>query len=474
MKNLFTRFSVMVLMLLASQTIYAQLALNWESSNFFPGNNSEIISVVTTYDDGYVATGIIHNSNNVFVIKLDKHGIEKWRYIKKISDFNFVKGYEVIQTSTLGIVVVGSYKTSASEYRGFMIKLSANGTEMFTKFLYGVGSSEIYSLMETHDGNYFFSGWTKRTDGKIWTWYRKTDVNGNNIKDIFDIFVEAAISVLPVTNLLNLKEYLLWDTPPARDRLGSIYLTESGLWSAFGIQEVLNVNIGGSLGKSTYGFSQIGTTNLSHPTHVQDVFVRKYTSNASGQYVLNFNKNYGGSGEEKSHIGGRQIVQTPDGGYAFVTSTKSNDGDVSGNHGGFDMWVVKITANGTLMWQKCLGTSGNDYGLSIDNTKDGGLIVGGSKNGKAWLVKLGGALATTEISKNKVSVYPNPAKDVLNISSENKIESVNVFNLAGQKTLYNGKLTNGILDISQLPSGVYLLDVHYQNGETETTKFIKN
>ncbi|QIG88738.1 T9SS type A sorting domain-containing protein [Chryseobacterium sp. POL2] len=471
MKNLFTRLVGMMIILFAFHNTLAQLPLNWEKSIFFPGTSSEIFSVTTTYDDGYVATGITYNSNDLFVIKLDKNGVEKWRYIKKLSNFNFVKGYEVIQTSTLGIIVVGSYKTSTTEYKGFMIKLSANGNEMFTKFLYGVGSSEIYSIAETQDGNLVFSGWTRKVDGTDGTWRRKTDMAGNNIWDHFNIFRQYGISILPITTMLNVNQYLLWDV--ADSKIASLYISESGSIYSNTDQQVLNVVPGGSLGKSINGFSQIGTTNLSHPTNAQDVFVRKYTGNTSGGYTLNFNKTYGGSAEEKAYIGGRQIVQTPDGGYAFVTSTKSNDADVSGNHGGFDMWVVKINSNGTLLWQKCLGTTGNDYGLSIDNTKDGGLIVGGSKNGNAWLVKLGGTLGTNESSKNKVTIYPNPVKDLLNISSENKIESVNVFNLAGQKSLSNPQLINGQLNVSQLTSGTYLLDITYQNGETETVKIIK-
>ncbi len=35
------------------------------------------------------------------------------------------------------------------------------------------------------------------------------------------------------------------------------------------------------------------------------------------------------------------VSVTPDGGYIVVGYTESNDGDVSGNHGGADVWVVK-------------------------------------------------------------------------------------------------------------------------------------
>jgi len=52
----------------------------------------------------------------------------------------------------------------------------------------------------------------------------------------------------------------------------------------------------------------------------------------------------GGSDEDKAY----SIEQTTDGGYIVAGYTDSNDGDVSGNHGYLDMWVVKLNANGEL------------------------------------------------------------------------------------------------------------------------------
>ena len=74
---------------------------------------------------------------------------------------------------------------------------------------------------------------------------------------------------------------------------------------------------------------------------------------------------------------GRSFRQTADGGYIITGSTGSNDGNVSGNHGNDDYWVVKIDSIGTLQWQKCLGGTLGDYGESIQNTTDGGYIVAG-------------------------------------------------------------------------------------------------
>ena len=74
-----------------------------------------------------------------------------------------------------------------------------------------------------------------------------------------------------------------------------------------------------------------------------------------------------------------------------------------------------------------------------------------------------------------VNLYPNPAGDQLNVSlegSENKAE-IKVYNLMGKLVMQQG-VGNTItqLNISKLPAGVYLMNVH--NGrETKAAKFVK-
>src|SRR5882672_1548370 len=49
------------------------------------------------------------------------------------------------------------------------------------------------------------------------------------------------------------------------------------------------------------------------------------------------------------------MQQTTDGGFIIGGQTNSNDGDVHGNHGDEDMWIVKLNKAGKLQWQKPLG-----------------------------------------------------------------------------------------------------------------------
>ena len=74
------------------------------------------------------------------------------------------------------------------------------------------------------------------------------------------------------------------------------------------------------------------------------------------------------------------IQQTSDGGYIMAGVTESIDGDVTGNHGGKDYWIVKTDDWGNLQWQKCYGGTSDDIATSIRQTNDGNFIVAGYSN----------------------------------------------------------------------------------------------
>ncbi|MGB8194181.1 MAG: T9SS type A sorting domain-containing protein [Chitinophagaceae bacterium] len=82
---------------------------------------------------------------------------------------------------------------------------------------------------------------------------------------------------------------------------------------------------------------------------------------------------YGGTASEGNSIA---MQLAPDGGIVFTTTTYSNDGLVSGNHGSSDAWIVKLDNAYNFLFGKSIGGSGNDRPLSIKSTADG-YVVGG-------------------------------------------------------------------------------------------------
>lgn len=88
---------------------------------------------------------------------------------------------------------------------------------------------------------------------------------------------------------------------------------------------------------------------------------------------LLWQQQYGGSNYDV----GRAVSATDDGGCVAAGYIYSNDGDVSGFHGAADIWVIKVNNSGDLVWQKCLGGSGDEYALSVSRTLNGGFLVTG-------------------------------------------------------------------------------------------------
>jgi hypothetical protein len=86
-------------------------------------------------------------------------------------------------------------------------------------------------------------------------------------------------------------------------------------------------------------------------------------------------KNFGGSNYDMAHA----IAATPDGGIAITGTTESNDGDLAGmgHHGLKDMWVLKLNSNGDLIWQKMLGGSFDESSHTITVAADGNILIAG-------------------------------------------------------------------------------------------------
>ena len=89
---------------------------------------------------------------------------------------------------------------------------------------------------------------------------------------------------------------------------------------------------------------------------------------------IEWQKSLGGSGYDYAN----SIAPTSDGGYIVAGGSNSSNGDVTGNHGKTDYWIVKLTSMGDIAWQKSLGGSRSDKATSIAPTSGGGYIVTGS------------------------------------------------------------------------------------------------
>jgi hypothetical protein len=99
---------------------------------------------------------------------------------------------------------------------------------------------------------------------------------------------------------------------------------------------------------------------------------------ADSQGNMVWNQNYGGIGSWAL-----AATQANDGGYCFA-----------GLYSGGGVWLVKTGSNGALVWNETFssasiwGSSIEDFGKPLIQTRDGGYVLVGSINSQIWLVKL--------------------------------------------------------------------------------------
>ena len=364
MKNLF----LIVVMLfymnsLSSQTMQWQKCLGGSGGDYAH-------SIQQTTDGGYIIAGYTwsndgdvsgnHGSTDYWIVKLDSLGALQWQ--KCLGGSEGDRAYSIQQTTDGGYIIAGYTQSNDGDVSGnhgwddyWIVKLDSLGALQWQKCLGGSNSDYAQSIQQTTDAGYIIAGYTKSNDG---------DVSG------FHGYIDYWIVKL--------------------DSLGTLQwqkcLGGSNDDKAYSIQQTMDVGyiIAG------YTYSNDGDITGNHGS--ADYWIVKLDSLG----VMQWQKCLGGSYYDM----GRSIQQTTDAGYIVAGLAISNDGDVSGNHGAGDYWIVKLDSLGVLKWQKCLGGSDRDEALSIQQTSDTGYIIVGyseSNNGDVsgnhgyydyWIVKI--------------------------------------------------------------------------------------
>jgi hypothetical protein len=124
------------------------------------------------------------------------------------------------------------------------------------------------------------------------------------------------------------------------------------------------IDDGGSLIQTSDGGYAITGTTTSFGAGRADVYVVKLDANGNLQWT----KTIGGKKEDVSV----SLIQTSDSGYAIAGATRSFGA------GEGDVYVIKLDANGNLQWTRTIGGPGDEIGLSLIQTSDGGYAITGT------------------------------------------------------------------------------------------------
>lgn len=140
--------------------------------------------------------------------------------------------------------------------------------------------------------------------------------------------------------------------------------------------------------------------------------------------------------------------------------------------------VLPNAASQTVMWQVQNGTgqatidqnSGLLTGVAVGTVTVGAAAIDGSNEfGTMTVEVIDSNVGIEEVATSEVAVYPNPANDIIHISTEAAIVEIHIFDLAGTLVQTSTKST---IDIEDLKNGIYVLNVTTERGLSQT-KLIK-
>jgi uncharacterized delta-60 repeat protein len=504
--------TLLALCLIGTLSLAQAPAIQWQKC--LGGTSSEYAnSIQPTTDGGYIVAGYTQSTNgdvtgnhggqDAWVMKLSSTGSLQWQ--KALGGTADDEANSIQPTPEGGYIVAGFTASTNGDVTAnhggqdaWVVKLSSTGSLQWQKALGGSSGDVANSIQPTTDGGYIVAGYTVSTDG---------DVTGNHgYSDAWVVKLSSTGSLQWQNPLGGTYQDSAYSIQPTTDggyiMAGSNFSTDGDVTGNHGYQDAWVVKLSStgslqwqkSLGGSNYDYGQniqlttdggyivagdTASTNgdVTGNNGTRDAWVVKLSSTGS----LQWQKTLGGTNLDQAY----GIQLTPDGGYIVAGYTSSTNGDVTGNHGLQDAWVVKLSITGSLQWQKALGGPYTDVANCIQPATDGGCIVAGYTSSglgdvtgnhgsnDAWVVKLGPELSTTGFVKEAIMVYPNPATTLLNVQNNHQtpFEKIVITDLTGKIVLTQTTNSNQI-NVEPLASGMYLLEA--TSGEEQlVSKFVK-
>lgn len=191
-----------------------------------------------------------------------------------------------------------------------------------------------------------------------------------------------------------------------------------------------------------------------------------------------------------SHIYGTQEFElTGDSislnGSGNILAIGGSSNGIVGPFAGFTRVFQNQSGNWVQIGNHILAESfGDSCGSSVSMNDSGNKVVigsstgynGGDDSGHVRVFETNLSTLSTDdvlLSSHDVSLFPNPASDVISLASEITFEEANVYDASGRLILKNQSLENKKVDISELNSGIYVIQFMTKDRKAITKKFLK-
>ena len=423
------------------------------SRGYGGSGNDYAEDVIPAWDYGYLILGSTssndflvngnHGNYDIWLFKITIQGVVQWQ--KSFGGSNADFAHSIIKTSDSCYVISGQTKSNDGDVSlnhglpntndFWMIKIDASGNILWEKTYGGLNGEYAYHVIETKDKGFLLAGATFSNSGQV---------SGNHGAE--DIWVVKTDSV---------------GTFQWQHCYGGDFL-EEGL-------KVLELNshyyiFGGNSSNNGDVSNNHPENGSSHPAS-SDAWLLCIDTLGN----LEWEKSYGGSHGES----GWDIFNY--GNYLFLISDSySSDGDVSNNHYfSTDFWFMQTDLNGNIIWQSCYGGFDDEYpyslllnnnhlyglGLAVSNDGD---VLGNHGRSDFWLIDLNIDNLinnrTDLFPENNINISPNPVNDKLFITIH---EEARMFLLdVNGKIVLEKKIINTFSEnVSDIPNGIYFIKI---------------
>ncbi len=275
-------------------------------------------------------------------------------WIKTFGGSGEEEAISIVQSNDGGYLVLGFTRSMDGDITGktttdqdyWLLKLTEKGEKIWDKTYGGSQDDKATSIANTSDGGFIISGYTASNDGDVSENAGFHDYWIVKITGVGDIQWEKSFGFV------------------GQDQAFQVIETSDGGYFAIGYLDVLaSEGAGNDFRNSTINTNRASLHSLGDYWGIK--------MDANGNKI--WRRYFGGNHVDQ----GKDVLQTPDGGFLLIGDSESSDIDISDPRGANDFWVIKISSDGDKIWEKSFGGSKSDFAFSVENTSDGNYIIVG-------------------------------------------------------------------------------------------------
>jgi hypothetical protein len=417
-------FLIFILLFLVQINFAQNINIEWQ--NCFGGSENDVTgnykNSIVKLNDGYLVIGSTRSndgdvgsgnqgSTDIWIIKTDLYGNIVWE--KTIGGSSNDSSDGIVKYSEDIFYIIGLTASTDGDIQSgnngyedhWLIKINGSGEILWERTFGGSNRERMANIQLTPEGDILVLSRTSSSDGDLnyvnpdgssYIWFYKvssegellwSDVFGGNGPNYgFDLLQTSDGGYLILGSCRGLNGGCICDHHNAGDTYyNDIWMIKLNLereieWeNCYGGSDFDN---GRELIEEENGYT-ILATSLSNDGDVGFNFYKSdiwfFQIDKLGN--ITNSKTYGGGDHDNPYA---LFKNEETGGYTIIGTTKSNNGDVSGNHCGqanycwYDIWYVVLDSLGVIQYQKCLGAWGDQFPGGVLKLEEGHFVIAAS------------------------------------------------------------------------------------------------